>query len=112
MFSFYYTTTWYDSILHLVGGFWIGLVYLEWGKIRNEKFALSEGEVFKVILFALMIGLAWEVFEVVYDLSLAENSRFLPLNGGLFDTAKDLILDMVGALIATFTVYRNHGTKK
>ncbi|MDP4010428.1 MAG: hypothetical protein Q8P37_01015, partial [Candidatus Spechtbacteria bacterium] len=52
MFSFYYTTTWYDSILHLVGGFWIGLVYLEWGKIRNEKFALSEGEVFKVILFA------------------------------------------------------------
>lgn len=107
MLSFYYTTTWYDSALHLAGGFWIGLIYLEWARIRNEKFILSEAEVFKVILFALMIGLAWEVFEVVYDLTFAENSGFLPLNGGLFDTAKDLILDMVGALIATFTIRHN-----
>ncbi|MEX2144815.1 MAG: DUF2238 domain-containing protein [Candidatus Spechtbacterales bacterium] len=112
--SFYYTTSWYDSVLHLAGGFWVGLVYLEWAKIRTKKLVLSEIEVFKTVIFVLMIGIAWEIFEIVYDFSANtsfEASKYPPLSGGTIDTFKDLILDMVGALMATFSVHRANGSK-
>jgi hypothetical protein len=87
-FLFWYHP-WFDVPVHLAGGLTIGLwaVTLAWprGYSRYQTF-------FLVILFALTVGLVWEIFEYVNGITAGEAGYWL-------DTFKDLGDDVGGALV-------------
>lgn len=80
---------WYFSLSHVLGGLWAGLFFawvLSWFRLSSK--------VWWCVLFALICGIAWEVFEVVSG-TLTPNSLYY-----IFDTANDLVLDALGGLCA------------
>ena len=93
----YYLLWWFDIPMHMLGGLWIALtslvVYYHMGFHRHDR---SVSFVVTAMLAAtLIVGIFWEVFEF----SVA---HFVKLNdNGVFDTLKDLLDDMIGAVIAS-----------
>ena len=63
--------------------------------------------------FAVTLGVFWEVYEFTFDGILGINMQKFMLEDGtqligraaLFDTMKDLIVDMVGAFIVSLSGY-------
>ena len=78
--------------MHILGGFWLGLVFIYFLKIKD----LSFSTILKIILGALVIGLLWEVFEILVDKTIIQN----PFN--TLDTLSDICFDLAGAGIAIF----------
>ena len=89
-FYWYYSVRYLDMIMHFLGGFWVGLVFLWLFYLEN----LSVRLVFKIILGVLLIGILWEVFEILVNNSIAQN----PFN--VLDTLSDLLFDLFGGLCA------------
>jgi len=92
----YYTIWYFDMIMHFIGGFWIGLLFFY---IFPEKYS-SKNVVALVALFVFMIGVGWEVFEVLVSNTFAKN----PFN--ILDTSSDLVFDLTGGLSATFYFFK------
>ncbi len=93
----YYLLWWFDIPMHMLGGMWVALtslvVYYHLGFHRHDR---STAFVVTAMLAAtLVIGILWEVFEYSVE-------HFVKLNdNGVFDTLKDLMDDMIGAVIAS-----------
>lgn len=115
---FYYTVPFWDSILHCMSSIMTGLFAFMLVTIlnRNEKtvFTLSRGFVaLFAFCFSMAIGALWEIYEFVFDGILGLNmQKFLtgegvPLVGrdALADTMSDIIVDLIGALVATLLGY-------
>ncbi len=91
-FYWYFSIWWSDMPMHILGGFWLGLVFIYFLKIKD----LSFSTILKIILGALVIGLLWEVFEILVDKTIIQN----PFN--TLDTLSDICFDLAGAGIAIF----------
>lgn len=98
---FYWRFGWFDILMHLIGGLAIGLVsayvFWEWDKAYYEneenhdpaKLSWKHFTLFN-LAFILVIGLGWEIFEVIADRIV----RFSWLN-----SASDLFFGIVGSLV-------------
>jgi hypothetical protein len=101
----YYTKFWWwDVILHGGAGIVLGLVgflimYVLYSeeKLRAKPFWL----VLFGCSFAIAIGTIWEIFEFGVDQFFSTNMQ----KSGLQDTMWDLIVDCIGALIASVVGY-------
>lgn len=102
----YWTLWWFDVLLHILGGFAVGLLVI-WGGgtlvgERTHFFYKHIG----LIMFGvvLAVGLGWELFEYTAGLFLA--NHFFP------DTIYDLFSDIAGGLLAYvyyyFLKYHSH----
>ena len=116
--SFYYTVPHWDDFLHLFSSMMTGLLAALFVTILNKDdklvFQLSP---FFVALFAfafsMAIGAIWEIYEFVGDGILGLNmQRYITVDGeiligheALVDTMKDIIVDLIGALIASTICY-------
>lgn len=96
----YWQWAWFDIIMHMLGGFFIGVGVL-YGYVRVVVSHLQKMTADRIILytvfFVLVVGLVWELFELatgMYDPILAST------NGLLRDTIGDVVSDGIGALIA------------
>jgi len=97
----YYTRFWWwDIILHTSSGIVLGLMgflvlftLYEEGKIKAKPITIA---VFS-FSFALAIGAVWEIFEFGMDNIFGMNMQ----KSGLIDTMWDLIVDAIGALLAS-----------
>jgi uncharacterized membrane protein len=98
-YHLYYFIFWFDLLMHLIGGLAIGLVssyaYL---KQNKEVFLVKKAGhldwnklLFFNISFSLVIGAAWEIFEVLFD-------RILVFSW--LESLKDLLVGMVGSILA------------
>lgn len=102
--KFYLRFWWWDIFFHTLSGIALGLIGFlilytldRGGRIDTSPFIIA---VF-TFCFAVAIGAVWEIFEYSMD-------QFLGLNmqkSGLVDTMWDLIVDSVGALVASFVGY-------
>lgn len=102
--DFYEKYWWWDDVLHggsAIGfgilGFVIMLYLTQSSKLIASPFLVS---VFS-FSFASAIGVVWEIFEFSMD-------QFFGLNmqkSGLIDTMSDLIINSIGALLASFSGY-------
>jgi hypothetical protein len=101
----YYTQYWWwDTLLHTASGFLLGIVGFLLVHILNETeeidLHMRPGFVaFFAFLFALGMGVLWEIFEFAMD-RLAGMNMQKPMLGdpsGLTDTMWDLIVDALGA---------------
>lgn len=88
---YWYSSIWYfDMIMHFLGGFWIGLLYIYF----HNKESVSLRFVFKILLFTFLIGVGWEIFEILVNDVIAQN----PFN--TLDTFSDLFFDLAGGGIS------------
>ena len=99
----YFLLWWFDIPMHMVGGFWVALtsmvIYYHLGWIhRHDR---SASFVVAAMLGAtLVVGILWEVFEFSVEHLVKLNDN------GVFDTLKDLLDDMIGAVIASVIFIR------
>ena len=91
-FYWYSSIWWFDMPMHFLGGFWVGL-FLFW-LFPLEK--ISARMVLKIILGVLLIGIFWEIFEIVIGKVIIQDC----LNTTL-DTFSDIFFDIAGA---TFSI--------
>jgi len=81
---------WYDTLLHFLGGAFLGFLFLGY---------FSKTNLFVFLGGLLLVGLLWEGFEVLLDLYILE--KRLPAFyfwDGFLDTAADLFFDLIGGL--------------
>jgi uncharacterized membrane protein YjdF len=109
----YYTKFWWwDIVLHTSSGFLLGIIGFLLVYVLNEteqiQLNMRAGFVaFFAFLFALGIGVIWEIIEFTIDSLFNMNMQKAMLGDptGLTDTMWDLIVDAVGAFIISILGY-------
>lgn len=109
----YYTRFWWwDIALHTMSGFLLGIVGFLLVYLLNETEEIGvhmrAGFVaFFAFLFALGVGLLWELYEFSMDVFFGMNMQKEMLGdvSGLTDTMIDLLVDAVGALVVALYGY-------
>jgi hypothetical protein len=89
----YWRIWWFDIPMHVLGGFWAGL----FGAWMLRIFGL-EVSMLRCMLFALAVGVVWEVFEYYSGLT-----DFMYISYSA-DVAKDLVMDVIGGALSVFAV--------
>jgi hypothetical protein len=92
----FFTIWWFDMPVHFLGGFWVGLVFIWFLKPGD----LSFSTVAKIILGFLLIGLSWEIFEILVDKAIAQN----PFN--VLDTLSDICFGLAGTLFSVLYFFK------
>ena len=76
-------------LMHFLGGLWAGLAALYVFKSSGPVVS-----VFRTIIFVLVIGVGWEIFEILVNETITNNPLDVP------DTFSDLLLDIAGGIFA------------
>jgi uncharacterized membrane protein YjdF len=79
---------WIDIPQHFLGGIWVGLACLWLIAVARRPIPA----LLTIFLMVFAVGIAWEIYEYAFGIS-----------GGpmyVYDTAKDLLMDCLGALTA------------
>jgi hypothetical protein len=101
----YYTRFWWwDIVLHAGSGLALGFIgfLILYSLYKNKKLPISPGLLAMFSFsFALALGTIWEIFEFAMDNIFGLNMQ----KSGLRDTMWDLIVDAIGALIASLSGY-------
>lgn len=116
--SFYYLVPHWDVFLHAFSSVMTGMFGYMLVTIinRDEKIIVHLSPLFVAIFsfcFSVMIGSFWEIYEFTFDGLLGLNMQKFALADGtvlsghaaLTDTMKDIIVDFIGALIASVIGY-------
>lgn len=103
IFGWYNTIFWFDTPMHLMGGMFIGALFVYIFRVRHAL--LKTESVFTFVIlgagFTVFIGVLWEFYEFFMDILIFKRYPLLDAPGGLhFDTLKDLFNDLVGGAIA------------
>lgn len=105
--KFYTMFWWWDLFLHgAFGGYGVIIaLHLIQGVIQKEKQVSTKRFATFTLIFAfcfsITLGTLWEIFEFLGDYFFKANM----VNGGLEDTATDLIIKVVVALITSLIYY-------
>jgi len=92
----YSSIWWFDILMHFLGGFWLGLVFL-WIFYKDlSNLSLKKDTFIKIILGVLFIGFGWEMYEIVVNDIFAKNTF------DLFDTSLDMVCDLTGGVVAYY----------
>ena len=97
-FYWYVSIPSFDIFMHTLGGFWLALAVIFVFKIKEFSIANAK----KIIIWVLIVGLLWEVFEFGVSEIILKN----PLNTKV-DTITDLICDTVGGMLGILYVFKN-----
>jgi hypothetical protein len=96
----YWQLQWLDSIVHILGGVVVSLTFL--GIISKY---ISEKSYYKIsygIVFALIIGIIWEFYELKTGAALPSDIKY-PM-----DTIGDLACDALGGIIGSLYMIWNN----
>jgi hypothetical protein len=95
--DYYWTVSWYDWVVHCLGGAWVALFMLWAAELpmfaRFKHFVTPRNVIFAV--FA--VGIAWEIYELSFSITDFHDK------GYTWDTAHDLLMDITGACLAVLT---------
>ncbi len=90
----YSSIWWFDMPMHFLGGFWIISLYL----FSSQKISIKL--IFKILLLVLIVGIGWEIFEVLVNDIVSQN----PFNA--LDTFSDIFFDLSGGAMATLYFFK------
>ena len=123
--SFYYHVPHWDDILHcmssiMTGSFGFMVIYI---LNDDKKVAMNMSPKFAALFaftFSLTIGALWEIYEYTFDGLLGLNMQKHTLENGVVlmghdaitDTIKDIVVDSVGAFLASCVGYFSMKTNK
>lgn len=88
-YDLYWQFLWLDLISHTLGGIWAGLCILWLRSLWGYPPAIFWG-----FLGAFVLGIGWEVLEVIAGLPREANYTL--------DTSIDLLMDILGGILAVF----------
>ncbi len=91
---FYWTVSWFDIFMHLLGGFIIGLIAV-FILLNNFRMGILEDKKVTLILvlsFVIIIGLGWELWELFFGFTNILEDRV--------DTLIDVTMDFIGGYFA------------
>ena len=118
---------WWDDLLHAISGVLLGLAGFLLVYYFNSRFSMNLSPVFValfVVAFSVLIGVLWEMFEFTMDYFKGSNMQRwtapedVILLGkeyqglGLRDTMSDLIVDLVGGVLAGGYAFYLFGKEK
>ncbi len=104
-FFWYYSIWYFDMVMHFFGGLWAGLFFVWFLSIKDLSFpewslgllSLSDYKiVYKTLLFVLIVGVLWEIFEIYANNYLGGDSF------NILDTVSDVFFDLAGGATAVF----------
>jgi hypothetical protein len=105
-FYLYYSLWWIDMPMHFLGGICAGL-FMVWLLPSENLFSeLSWKYVFKIFLGVLLIGVLWEVFEIIFNNIIAQ------ISFDARDTIHDISFDLSGGLYAILYIIWKKQQKK
>lgn len=123
--NYYHKVPHWDTMLHTLSGAMFGALGFSVVNIlnKNEKVHVKLSPLFVALfsfLFAVTLGVMWEIFEYTVDGLLGVNmQKFALENGNLLsgrlavvDTMQDLIVDSIGAFVMSFIGYISLKHKK
>lgn len=96
-YSWYWLYPWFDTVVHIIAGAWVGLVFLWLASCLGQINSMKEYKVksFLIALVsALLLGVVWELLENLGQITFTSAANYN------LDTALDLISDGVGGAIA------------
>jgi hypothetical protein len=106
-FNLYWQIFWYDSVVHFLAGFLMGMSYL-WLTTHSSlrlKFQDSiQKNVFILLLFTFVVGIFWEIFEYFSGTTFA-------IGFYTIDALLDLFFGLVGAYLS-FLYFFHKGYNK
>ena len=94
--GYYWTTSWYDIMMHFLGGLFVFIAAL-WA--LNTQYAAKLAPYItlrNLLIFVFVVGFLWEAHEIVLKFADVNEAGYSP------DTIDDLINDMLGAGLAAF----------
>ncbi|MFH0806269.1 MAG: hypothetical protein V1885_00915 [Candidatus Brennerbacteria bacterium] len=108
-FSLYTQFSWFDMVLHALGGAWLASIFAALGPLRYPSFFIGFPPfryVLRIVFLVLIAGGLWEIYE--YGFALWATARFGDLNffQPTIDTLSDLALDAVGAAVVVLFLFR------
>lgn len=89
-FHWYFSVWYFDMLMHFLGGFWVALMLIWIWSGRASFPKLSANPVFKILSGVLIIGILWEIFELMVNNTIAQN----PFD--ILDTLSDIFFDLAG----------------
>lgn len=115
-YHWYWRVWWLDVPLHMLGGVWL-TVFVFWFLRTYKKDLLYGINDFELLILVIgviaLVGVFWEFYEFFEDLIFKSDSDWvLRLQVGYVDTLKDLADDILGGLIAFFSLRRFFGPER
>jgi hypothetical protein len=91
---FYWTISWFDILMHLMGGFVIGLIglFILLNFLGSEIIVNKKVSLILVLGFVLVIGLGWELWELFMNFTSVMEDQL--------DTVIDIVMDVIGGYFA------------
>jgi len=77
-------------IMHFLGGFWVGLVSFYFFTFQG----ISSKLILRILSLVLIIGIGWELFEILVNDAFARNSF------NSLDTLSDIFFDLAGGSLS------------
>ncbi|MCI5108736.1 MAG: hypothetical protein MRY49_02715 [Candidatus Pacebacteria bacterium] len=95
----YWDIPWFDLLMHFLGGLWVGLLGLWFLALVLPEKGILEGKnvIYIALSSAVVVGVAWELFEYYTGLSILEYNFWQ-------DTITDLLMDSAGGVLAGYWV--------
>ena len=92
----------FDVPMHFLGGFFVALVALLLDLWRQKiSFLRSLSPVFSAIILVLIVGILWECYELLFNITFFSDGIVY-----VFDTTKDLLMDIIGGLFGAWYALR------
>ena len=123
--NYYHRVPHWDTMLHTLSGAMFGALGFSVVNIlnKNEKVHVKLSPLFVALfsfLFAVTLGVMWEIFEFAVDGLLGVNMQKFALENGtllsgrlaVIDTMQDLIVDSIGAFVMSVIGYISLKYKK
>jgi len=123
--NYYHRVPHWDTMLHTLSGAMFGALGFSVVNIlnKNEKVHVKLSPIFVALfsfLFAVTLGVMWEIFEYAVDGVLGVNMQKFALENGtllsgrlaVVDTMQDLIVDSIGAFVMSIIGYISLKHKK
>jgi hypothetical protein len=99
VFYLYWGSFWFDGLMHFLGGVVVGLLFL-WiwfaSGVFEKSFPTKREAMAAAVVFAMIVGIGWEVFEYVYGIAMQDGLNYPA------DTFHDIAFDFLGAITAGF----------
>ena len=102
-FNWYWTYKWFDIPMHFLGGLWVALtalwIFCYFGHISS--IINYKTKIFFIVFLAIfIIGISWEIFELVGKITFMDDVGYWT------DTFGDLFNDFLGGMVAYFYFIR------
>lgn len=96
-FGLFFTWPWLDVPMHILGGFVVGLgIFLAYSKNHTEPLT-GLPLLGLVVGGALVVGIGWELFEIIFALTSD--------TGLTYNSLKDLTMDVVGGVLVIALIH-------